>query len=161
MSLRKGSSISKKGKLHIDNRGLGPPQGSGTSCVRPDLPHCVSGPEPPRGPEDGLEREPSAGGLARPLHLMLMDKACSAAAERETAFVRHRCAPRITKVHSAAACAAPAQGPSAALNGYDGTTFFHHAAYAASYTARLRNVAGGATSCIWHRPDKTALGHGG
>ena len=76
----------------------------------------------------GLEREPSAGGLARPLHLMLMDKACSAAAERETAFVRPRCAPRITKVHSTAAYAA--------LNGYDGTTLFHHAAYAASYTAR-------------------------
>ena len=84
----------------------------------------------------GLEREPSAGGLARPLHLMLMDKACSAAAERETAFVRHRCAPRITKVHSTAACAAPAQSPSAALNGYDGTAVFHHAVYAASYSAR-------------------------
>ena len=96
----------------------------------------------------GLEREPSAGGLARPLHLMLMDKACSAAAERETAFVRHRCAPRITKVHSSAACTAPAQSPSAALNGYDGTTLFHHAAYAASYTARLSNVAGDATSYI-------------
>jgi len=109
----------------------------------------------------GLEREPSAGRLARPLHLMLMDKACSAAAERETAFVRHRCAPRITKVHSSAACTAPAQSPSAALNGYNGTALFHHAAYAASYTARLSNVAGGATSCIWHRPDGTALRHGG
>ena len=84
----------------------------------------------------GLERKPSAGRLARPPHLMQMDKACSAAAERETAFVRHRCAPRITKVHSSAACTAPAQSPSAALNGYDGTTLFHHAAYAASYTAR-------------------------
>ena len=109
----------------------------------------------------GLVRESSAGGLARPLHLMLMDKACSAAAERETAFVRHRCAPRITKVHSSAACTTPAQSPSAALNGYDGTALFHHAAYAASYTARLSNVAGGATSCIWHRPDGTALRHGG
>ena len=29
-----------------------------------------------------------------------------------------------------------AQSPSAALNGYDGTTLFHHAAYVASYTAR-------------------------
>ena len=90
---------------------------------------------------------------------MLMDKACSAAAERETAFVRPRCAPRITKVHSTAACAAPAQSPSAALNGYDGTTLFHHAAYAASYTARLSYVAGDATGYIWHRPDKTAPGH--
>ena len=83
----------------------------------------------------GLEREPSAGRLARPLHLMQMDKACSAAAVRETAFVRPRCAPRITKVHSAAAYAAPAQSPSAALNGYDGTALFHHTAYAAPYTA--------------------------
>ena len=30
----------------------------------------------------------------------------------------------------------PTQHPSAALIGYDGTTLFHHAAYAASYTAR-------------------------
>ena len=50
-------------------------------------------------------------------------------------FVRPHCGPRITKVHSTAACAAPAQSPSAALIGYDGTALFHHAAYAASYTA--------------------------
>src|SRR6185312_5949970 len=61
---------------------------------------------------------------------------CSAAAARGTAFVRPHCAPRITKVHSAAACAAPAQSPSAALIGYDGTALFHHATYAASYAAR-------------------------
>ena len=67
---------------------------------------------------------------------MQMDKACSADAARETAFVRPHCAPRITKVHSAAAYAAPAQSPSATLNGYNGTALFHHAAYAASYTAR-------------------------
>ena len=107
----------------------------------------------------GLEREPSAGRLARPLHLMQMDKAYSADAARETAFVRPHCAPRITKVHSAAACTVPAQNLSATLNGYDGTVLFHHAAYAASYTARLSNVAGDATSYIWHRPDKTAPGH--
>ena len=85
---------------------------------------------------------------------MQLDKACSADAARETAFVRPHCAPRITKVHSAAACAAPAQSPSAALNGYDGAALFHHAAYAASYTARLSYVAGVAR----HRPDKTAPG---
>ena len=90
---------------------------------------------------------------------MQMDKACSVAAARETAFVRPHCAPRITKVHSAAACAAPAQNPSAALNGYDGMSLFHHAAYAASYTARLSYVAGDVTSYIWHRPDKTVPGH--
>jgi hypothetical protein len=67
---------------------------------------------------------------------MRMVEACSVAAARGTAFVRPHCAPRITKVHSAAACAAPAQSPSAALIGYDGTALFHHAAYAASYAAR-------------------------
>ena len=55
---------------------------------------------------------------------------------REAAFVRPRRGSRITKVHCAAACAAPAQSPSAALIGYDSTTLFHHAGYAASYTAR-------------------------
>ena len=84
----------------------------------------------------GFGREPSAGRLARPSHSMLVVEACSAAAARGVAFVRPHCAPRITKVHSAAACAAPAQSPSAALIGFDGTTLFHHAAYAASYAAR-------------------------
>ena len=67
---------------------------------------------------------------------MEMDKACSAAAARETAFVRPHCTPRITKEHSAAACAAAAQSSPAALIGYDSTALFHHATYAASYTAR-------------------------
>ena len=92
---------------------------------------------------------------------MQMDKACSAAAARETAFVRPRCTPRITKEHSAAACAAAAQSPPAALNGYDSTALFHHAAYAASYEARLSYVAGGTTSYARFRPDKTAPGHDG
>ena len=39
--------------------------------------------------------------------------------------------------------------------------FFHHAAYAASYTACLSNVAGDATSYVRLRPDKTAPGHDG
>ena len=67
---------------------------------------------------------------------MRVVEACSAAAARGTAFVRPHCGPRITKVHSAAACDAPAQSLSAALIGYDGTTLFNHAAYVASYTAR-------------------------
>ena len=67
---------------------------------------------------------------------MRWDEACSATTARGTAFVRSHCAPRITKVHSATTCAAPAQSLSAALNGYDGTALFHHAAYAASYIAR-------------------------
>ena len=63
-------------------------------------------------------------------------EACSATTARGAAFVRPHCAPRNTKVHSVAACAAPAQSPSAALIGNDGTTLFHHAAYATSYAAR-------------------------
>ena len=84
----------------------------------------------------GLVREPSAGRLAYPLQLMRMVEVCSVIAARGTAFARPHCAPRITKVHSVAACTAPAQSPPAALIGYDGTVLFHHAAYAASYTAR-------------------------
>ena len=67
---------------------------------------------------------------------MRVVEACSAAAARGAAFVRPHCRPRITEVHSAAAYAAPTQSPSAALIAYDGTALFHHAAYAASYTAR-------------------------
>ena len=67
---------------------------------------------------------------------MQMVEACSVATAHETAFVRPHCAPHITKVHSAAARAAPTQSPSAALIGNDGTSLFHHAAYAASYAAR-------------------------
>ena len=82
-----------------------------------------------------------------------MDKACSAATVRETGFVRPRCASRITKEHSGAACAAPTLSPPVALNGYDSTALFHHATYAASYTTRLSNVAGGVTS--YDGPDLT------
>ena len=82
-------------------------------------------------------REPSAGRLGHPPHSMRVVEACSAAAAREAAFDRPHCAPRITKVHSAQPPAPhPTQSPSAALIRYDGTTLFHHAAYAASYTAR-------------------------
>ena len=76
-------------------------------------------------------REPSAGS-SPPTAFNVVGEACSVSAAHGTIFVRPHCAPRITKVHSAAACAAPAQSPSAALNGYDGTALFHHAAYAAS-----------------------------
>ena len=67
---------------------------------------------------------------------MRVVEAYSAATARGAAFARSHCRPRITKVHSAAACDAPRQSPSAALIGYDGTALFHHAAYAASYTVR-------------------------
>ena len=84
----------------------------------------------------GHGRESSAGRLAHLLHSLREVEVCSAAAARVAAFVRSHCRPRITEVHSAAACAASAQSPSAALIGYDGTTLFDHAAYAASYMAR-------------------------
>jgi len=151
--------------------------GSSELTARPRTPHRGPGPPAPSGPPFTVRRSgdatcpggtgagscasPPQGGLAHPPHLMRMVDACSAAAVRGTAFDRPRCAPHITKVHSAAACAAPAQSPSAALNGYDGTTLFHHAAYAASYTARLSYVAGDATSYVRFRPDKTAPGHDG
>ena len=80
--------------------------------------------------------ESSARRLAHPPHSMRVVEACSAPAARGAAFVRPHCRPHITEVHSAAACAASAQSPSAALNEYDGTAHFHHTAYAASYTAR-------------------------
>ena len=85
----------------------------------------------------GRGRESSTGRLAHPPHSMRVTEACSAAAARGTDLVSPHCRPCITKVHSEAACAVPTQSPSAALIGYDGTTLFHHVAYAASYTARL------------------------
>ena len=84
----------------------------------------------------GRGRESSAGRLAHPPHSMRVVEEYPTAVARGAAFVRPYCRPRITKVHSAAACDAPAQSPSATLIGYDGTTLFHHASYTASYTAR-------------------------
>ena len=67
---------------------------------------------------------------------MRVVEACSASTARGAAFVRPHCRPHITEIHSEATYAAPAQIPSATLIGYDGTTLFHHAAFAASYTVR-------------------------
>ena len=107
----------------------------------------------------GLVLESSAGRLAHPPHLMRWVEACSVAAARGTTFVRSHCAPRITKVHSAAAYATPAQSPSAALNGYDGTTLFHHAAYAVSYTARVATWQATPSATSGIVPDKKAPGY--
>ena len=155
--------VSIKGKLHDNRRSLGPPVRV-RDLLRPPGPPFFSrigvrGCHVAR--RHGLERKPSAGRLAHPLHLIQVDKACSAAAVCETAFVRPRCAPRITKVHSAAACAAPAQSPSAALNGCDGTALFHHAAYAASYTARSATLQATPQATPWCRFDKTRHGYAG
>ena len=84
----------------------------------------------------GRGRESSTRRLAHPSHSMRVVEACSTTTVRGAAFVRPQYRPHIIEVHRTAACAASAQSPSAALNGYDGTTLFHHAAYAASYTAR-------------------------
>ena len=105
-------------------------------------------------------RESSAGRLAHPLHSMRVVEVCSAAAARGAVFVKPHCRPHITEVHSAAACAASAQSPFAALNGYDGTAPFHHTAYAASYTAvQLRGRLRQATPC--RHFDKTGHGYAG
>ena len=83
----------------------------------------------------GRGRGSSTGRLALSPHSMRVVEACSTAAARGADFVSPHYRPHDTEVHSTAACAAPAQSPSAALIGYDGTTLFHHVAYAASYTA--------------------------
>jgi len=109
----------------------------------------------------GHGRGSSAGRLAHPPHSMRVVEACFAAAARGAAFVRPHCRPHITEVHSAAACAASAQSPSAALNGYDGTAPFHHTAYAASYTARSATLQATPQATPWRRFDKTGHGYAG
>ena len=112
------------------------------------------GPGPPHVPlRRRRGRESSAGRLAHPPHSMQVVEACSAAAAREAAFVRPHCRPHITEVHSAATCAA--------LNGYDGTTPFHHTAYAASYTARSATLQATPQATPWRRFDKTGHGYAG
>ena len=106
-------------------------------------------------------RESSVGRLAHPPHSMRVVEACSAAATCRAAFDRPHCGPRITEVHSAAACAASTQSPSAALNGYDGTAPFHHTAYAASYTARSATWQATPQATPWRRFDKTGHGYAG
>ena len=92
---------------------------------------------------------------------MRVVEACSAAAARGAAFVRPHCGPHITDVHSAATCAASAQSPSAALNGYDGTAPFHHTAYAASYTARSATLQATPQATPLRHFDKTGHGYAG
>ena len=125
MSLRRGSS-------EPTTEGADPPIGV-RDLQRPSGPPTRVEPTYRRGGVRGrhVSRRP-----AHPPHSMRVVEACSAATARGAAFVRPHCRPRITKEHSAAACAAPAQSPSASLIGYDDTALFHHAAYAASYTAR-------------------------
>ena len=103
-------------------------------------------------------RESSFGRLAHPPHSMRVVEACSAAAAHGAAFVRPHCRQHITEVHSAAASA---QSPSTALNGYDGTTPFHHTAYAASYTARSATLQATPQATPWRRFDKTGHGYAG
>ena len=111
----------------------------------------------PAGTDTGLPLEDS------PTHRIQCGvvEACSAAAARRTAFVRPHCRLRFTEVHSAAACAASAQSPSATLNRYDGTALFHHAAYATSYTARSATLQATSQATPWRRFDKTGRGYAG
>ena len=131
MSLRRGSSAPiAEGESETSPRPSGPP-----TRVEPIYRRGgVRGRHVSRRRRRG--RESSTGRLAHPPHSMRVVEACSAAAARGAAFVKPHCRPHITEVYSAAACAASAQSPSAALNGYDGTAPFHHTAYAASYTIR-------------------------
>ena len=92
---------------------------------------------------------------------MRVVEACSAAVARGAAFVRPHCRLQVTEVHSAAICAASAQSPYAALNGYDGTVPFHHTAYAASYTTRSATLQATPQATPWHHFDKTGHGYAG
>ena len=118
----------------------------GSSAPTAEGPDPHMGPRPPRvqytaGRGPGAPRVQQARArvfrwkTGPPPHSMRVVEACSAAVARGVTFARSYCIPRITEVHSAVACAAAAQSPSAALNGYDCTTPFHHTAYAASYMA--------------------------
>ena len=148
--------VSKEGKLRADRRGLGPSIGVRDLLRPPGLLSPCRGPEPPRVPEARAHARVFRRKTRPPTAFNADVEACSVATARGAAFVRLRCAPRITKVHSAAACAAPAQSTSAALNGYDGTALFHHAAYAAPYTA-VGSPTGGSCGRLAHDP--APLGH--
>ena len=91
--------VPKEGKLRADSRSLGPPWGSETSCVHPDLPCCVGVRSRHVSRRHEFEREPSAGRLARLPHSMLVVEACSATTARGAALVRptvYRVLPRYT-----------------------------------------------------------------
>jgi len=132
--------VPEEGKLRANRRDPGPLIGV-RDLLAPVRMYCRGGVRS-RHVSRKRGRGSSAGRLAHPPHSMRMVEACSTAAARGAAFVRPHCRPHITEVHSAAASA---QSPSAALNGYDGTTPFHHTAYTTSYTAvqlcgRLRKL---------------------
>jgi hypothetical protein len=94
VSLRKESS-ELTAEASDPHRGPGPP-------ARPDSPHHIGVRSRHASQRRGIVRESSAGKTRPPTAFIAVDKACSATAVRETAFVRPRCAPRITKEHSAA-----------------------------------------------------------
>src|SRR6185312_6644967 len=152
--------VSKEGKLRADRRGLGPPEGSGTSCARPDSPHHVGVRSRHVSRRRGIVRESSAGRLAHPPHLMRWTR--RALPPRYTR--QPLSGPAVHRVLPRSTVEPPVphpRSPPAALNGYDSTALFHHVANAASYTARLSNVAGDVTSYDRLRLDKTAPGHDG
>ena len=158
--------VPEEGKLRANSRGLESPTGVRVLPASVRTSHARRTNIPPgRGRHVSRRRrrgrESSAGRLAHPPHSMRVVEACSAAAARGAAFVRSHCRPRITEVHSAAACAASAQSPSAALMGYDGTALFHYAAYAASYTARSATLQATPQAIPWRHFDKTGHGYVG
>jgi len=104
--------VPEEGKLRAYSRGLGPP-----TSPRPSGPPTRVEPTYRRGGVRGHHvsrrrrrgREFSTGRLTHLPHSMRVVEACSTAAACGAAFVRPRCRPHITEVHSAAACAASAQ----------------------------------------------------
>ena len=145
--------VPEEGKLRANSRGLGPP-----IWVR-DLPASVRTSHArrtniPPGWGPGAPRVPQRAGAGAslpledsPTHRIQCGWLRRALPRRHAGqLLSGLTVDRILPRYSAAACAASAQSPSAALNGYDGTAPFHHTAYAASYTAvqlcgRLRQAA--------------------
>ena len=162
MPPRKGSSEADSRGPGPPHRGPGPPASVRTShAVEPTYRRGVRSRHVSRRHGRGLVRESSARRLAHPLHLMRMVEACSVAAARGTAFVRPLCAPHITKVHSAATCAAPNAEPVCRINWIRRHDAFPSCRLRRKLHGPFSYVAGDAASYAWCRFDKTAPGRAG
>ena len=150
--------VPEEGKLRANSRergpphrGLGPPASIRTSHARRT--NIPPGGVRRRHVSRRRGRGSSTGRLAHPPHSMWVIEACSAAAARGADFVSPHCRPRITKVHSEAACAV------CLIN-----WIRRHDAFPSSRLRRklhgpISYVAGDAASYARRRFDKTAPGH--
>ena len=158
MSLRKGSS-------ELIAEASDPPIGVRTSRVHLDLPRGRTNIPPGEVRWLHVSRRcgrgcgSSTGRLAHSPHSMRVVEACSAAAAREAAFVRPHCAPRITKVHSAAAYAAPDAAPVCRINWTRRHGTFPSCCLRRKLRGPFSYMAGDAASYAWRRSDKTVPGH--